>query len=265
MARKDPSHWNELLADAQRRLPPGEHMAQEAFTADRGRPVVVKLSELRRDTFYWFNTMVASALFDAAIEHGARFGNRLTIGYSAPIQLRANCHRLQHLAAKLDQVRVLATGRPVRELQQGARLQCHNTSGTPLAAYRLVLVEGNSPLLFIARPRRAGRACSLGFLTVEEDVLAEAADDIEGLLRGMGRGLATFERLEKLHQTTQQVARELESYSRRLQRAAECARRRPDLLTPAWFERIVAQSIAKMEQLKELPRRALLRPERPRR
>jgi hypothetical protein len=38
---------------------------------------------------------------------------------------------------------------------------------------------------------------------------------------------------------------------------ARRAQRRPDLLTPARFNRIVGQAIVKMEQLKEIPRRAL--------
>jgi hypothetical protein len=96
-------------------------------------------------------------------------------------------------------------------------------------------------------------------------LIEEVADDIEALLRGMARRLDTFERLEKLHQTTQQVARELDSYSRRMQLAVERARRRPDLLTPARFERIVAQAIAKMRQLEEIPRRALRTMGKPRR
>jgi len=53
------------------------------------------------------------------------------------------------------------------------------------------------------------------------------------------------------------VTRELESYSRRMELAIRRAQRRPDLLTPARFDRIVRQSIAKIEQLKEIPRRAL--------
>jgi hypothetical protein len=60
-----------------------------------------------------------------------------------------------------------------------------------------------------------------------------------------------------LHQTTQRVARELENHSRRMELVIQRAQRRPDLLTPARVDRIVRQSIAKMEQLKQIPRRAL--------
>ena len=47
--------------------------------------------------------------------------------------------------------------------------------------------------------------------------------------------------------------------------AIQRARRRPDLLTPQRFERIVSQAIAKMEQLKEITRRALRSIDRSRR
>jgi hypothetical protein len=39
--------------------------------------------------------------------------------------------------------------------------------------------------------------------------------------------------------------------------AVRRAQRRPELLTPARFNRIVGQAIAKMGQLKEIPRSAL--------
>ncbi len=248
-----------MLVDAQRRLPAGQCFAQEAFTSDHRHAILVKLNELQPDTFYWFDEMTASALFDATVEFAARqAGARLTVGYTGSGELQAHRHRLQHLAGKLGAVRVLAIGRPGKETAQGARLQCHNTTGTPLAPYRIALVDGRTPLLFIAHEQRTGIAVrSLGFFSGDADIIEEITDNIDALIRGMGRRLDAFERLEKLHQTTQQVARELESYSRRMQLAIERARRRPDLLTPARFERIVAQAIAKMEQLKEIPRRAL--------
>jgi hypothetical protein len=119
-------------------------------------------------------------------------------------------------------------------------------------------------LLFIVREEgAAGRA--LGFFSGDADVIGEIADEVDAVLHGQARRLPTFERLELLHETTQQVARELESYSRRMELAVERARRRPDLLTPARFERIVTQAIAKMEELKEIPRRALRTVGKPRR
>ncbi|MBM3861411.1 MAG: hypothetical protein FJ395_17425 [Verrucomicrobia bacterium] len=258
MPNAEQHHWNELLADAQQRLPSGQCVVQEAFATDRTRPVLVKLNELQADTFYWFDEVSATALFDAAIEHAAKRGERLTVGHISSAQLTGNYHRLQRVAAKLDQVRILVAGRPGKDLLQSARLQCHTTTGTPLAPYRIALVEGRAPLLFVAREQRARRAGrSLGFFTTDPDTIGEIADDLDALLRGMRRRFRSFERLEQLHQTTQQVAHELESYSRRLQLAVDRARRRPDLLTPARFERIVAQAIRKMEQLQEIPRRAL--------
>ncbi len=247
MCKSAKNAWTAVLVDAERRLPTGQCLAQEAFTTEHDRPVLVKLNELQADTFYWFNAMTASALFDAVVERAVQLGGRLTVSHAAS-------RRLQHIAGKLDQVCILVDGRPGKELLHGTRLQCRNIAGTPLAAYRVALVEGDAPLLFIAREQR--RRC-LGFLTSDADIVGEIADDVDALLRGMGRRLDTFERLQRLHQTTQQVARELESYTRRLQLAVARAHRRPELLTPARFERIVAQSIAKMEQLKEIPRRAL--------
>jgi ATP-dependent Zn protease len=85
----------------------------------------------------------------------------------------------------------------------------------------------------------------------------EVADDVDLVVRGAARQMSAFRRLRLLHQTTQQVARELESFSRRMELAIRRAHRRPDLLTPKRFDRIVQQSVAKLEQLKQLPLQAL--------
>lgn len=261
MARTTQNLIRELLADVQQRVPAGQRFVQEAFTHDHRRPVLVKLGEISPDTFYWFDEITACALFDAVVDWaGRQAGGRLTVSYTAFGEVQAQSRRLQHAASKLDQIRVLAVGRPGKELAQVSRLECANTEGTPLARYRLALVDGPVPLVFLAREERAGagsRQQSLGFFSTDGDVVEEVADDVEALLRRQARRLETFEKLRLLHQTTQQVARELESYSRRLEQATRLARRRPDLLTPARFERIVAQAVSKMEQLKEIPRRAL--------
>jgi hypothetical protein len=261
MANSTKTSWREILVDAQRRAAADRRFVQEAFTTDHRRPVLIKVNELRPDTFYWFDPMIANALFDAVLECSARdTGSRLWLGYTAAGQLEGDARRLQHAAGHLEQIRIFIAGRPGKEIRQGARLECHNTTGTPLAPYRFALAEGRRPRLFIVREDRRSIGAvrrSLGFFTSDPDVMNEITDNIEALVRGMGRRLETFERLQQLHQTTQQIARELESYSRRMELAIERARRRPDLLTPARFERIVAQSVATLDQLKEIPRRAL--------
>ena len=255
------NHWRSLLVDAQRRLPAGHSFVQEAFTSDHRHAVLIKLNELQPDTFYWFDEMATTALFQSVVEAATRnVGGRLTVGYTASDELRAHRHRLQHIASRLEELRVLAPGKPDKDIRQIARLESFNTTGTPLAAYRIALIEGSVRILFIAREQRLAAkspARSLGFFSGDADIIEEITGDIDGLLRGGGRRLNAFERLEQLHQTTQQVARELESYSRRIQLAVARARRRPDLLTPARFERIVAQAVSKLEHLKDLPIRAL--------
>jgi hypothetical protein len=223
---------------------------------------MIRLCDMLPDAFYWLDEMAASSLFDAVLDWSAKqTGASLTLSYTVSGALESQHHRLQHIAGKLDQIRILATGLPCKNTLRDARIEYRDTTGTPLAQYRIALVESRTPRLFIAREKQrstpSGITRSLGFITSNTEIINEIADDIDALAHGMGRRLEIFERLEKLHQTTQRVTRELESYSRRLQLAVERAHRRPDLLTPARFERIVAQTIIKMEELKEIPRRAL--------
>jgi len=140
-------------------------------------------------------------------------------------------------------------------------MEFRDIATNPLARYSFAIKEGIRPMLFIcredARQKSRGTRRNPGFFSVSREIVEEVADDVELLLRGVATTMATFEELELLHQTTQRVSRELESYSRRVEWAVRYARRRPDLLTPARFDRIVGQAIAKMGQLKEIPRRAL--------
>jgi hypothetical protein len=269
MATKAKTIWRELVVDVQRRVPAGQRLVQEAFTSDHHHPVMIKLNEATPESFYWFEESTACAFFDAVVDWAIRqSGGQLTLSYTAVGELQAQTHRLQHAAGKLEQIRVLAVGRPSKDVAQGARLEYANIARTALTRYRLALAETRTPLLFIAREepaRRNQRPRSLGFFSGDAELISEIAEDVEAVLHGQARKMACFERLELLHETTQQVARELESYSRRMELAVERARRRPDLLTPARFERIVTQAIAKMEQLKEIPRRALQKVGKPRR
>ncbi len=261
--------WRDVLADVQQRLPVGQQFAQEAFTSDHRHLVMVKVNQLRPDTFYWFDEMTVCALFEAVMDDAVhRNGGRLTLSYTASDELKAHVHRLQHAASKLEQIRVLSVGRPLNQIRNTPRLDYFDIAGTPLAPYRIVLAEGRIPRLFIVREERSTAAAaprSLGFFSSDGDMVDEMAEEIEALTRGIGRRLATFERLQQLHQTTQQISRELESYARRMELAVQRARRRPDLLTPARFERIVAQSISKLETLKEIPQRALRAMNKPQR
>jgi hypothetical protein len=100
-------------------------------------------------------------------------------------------------------------------------------------------------------------AQNLGFFTFNADVVGDLVDDLFQMERGMALRLETFDRLAILHQTTQRINRELDSYARRIDHAIEQAKRRPDLLTPARFERIITHAVTKMEELKTIPMRAL--------
>lgn len=258
-ARKDGTH--EILREMQRRMPAGQRFLQEAFTTDHRRPVLVKVNDLRLDTFYILDEMSACALCDAVVEWAARHGGgRLTVSYSAFGEWQAQKKRLQHLAGKFSAVRVLAVGGSAGRGGGSQGLEVRNTTGSALAKFRLAVREGKPSLLFICREmpgRPTGDSRYLGFLTSDAETVDEVASDVDLVARGLTRRMATFERLQELHQTTQRVTRELESYSRRMELAIRRAQRRPDLLTPARFDRIVRQSIAKIEQLKEIPRRAL--------
>lgn len=251
----------EILRGVQRRMPAGQRFVQEAFTTDHQQPVLIKLNDAQPDTFYYFDEMTACALCESVMTWAARHGGgRLTVSYSAFGEWRTQRRRLQHIAAKFAAVRVLAVGDPMGPMAGVRSFEVHNINGSALAKFRLALREGPRPMLFIGR-ELAGRAADhgrcIGFFTGDPETVDEISGDIDLAARGLTRRMATFERLQLLHQTTQKVARELESYSRRMELAIRRAHRRPDLLTPARFERIVRQSIAKIEQLKEIPRRAL--------
>lgn len=251
-----------ILRDVQRRVPAGQRLIQEAFTTDHRHPVFVKLNDLKSDTFYLFDEFTACAFREAIIDWSAghKSKGRLTLSCSAFGEFKAEKHRLQHITGKVAKVRVLAVGTPERFAAENGGLEIVNTNGGILSSYQVVLKEGRPSFLFICRSTPARTPESrryLGFFTCDPEMVDDVATDIDLLLRKRTRTLPSFDRLQLLHQTTQRVARELESYSRRMELAIQRARRRPDLLTAARFERIVRQSIVKMEQLKDIPRRAL--------
>ena len=245
----------EILRDVQRRVPAGQQSVQEAFTTDHQRPVYVKLNALLPDVFYWFDEFTVCAFREAVIDWAARSASngRLTISCSAFGELQAQQRRLQHVAGKLAGIRVLTVGTPAPLPGKAPRLEVHHLDAG-LAGYRLVLHEAHPGVLFISKELHT--RC-LGFFTTDADTINDVAEDIEAVVHGLARTVPAFDRLRALHETTQRVVRELDSYSRRVELAIARARRRPDLLTPARFDRIVRQSIAKLEQLKEIPRRAL--------
>lgn len=252
--RRIHNHLNrDLLREVQRRVPAGQQFVQEAFTTEHQRPVYVKLSDLVPDTFYWFDEFSACAFRETVIDCAIRTGgSRLTVSYAAD-EFQAQQRRLQHIAGKLAGIRVLTTAMAPRSIGKVPRLEIFNPRGA-LAGYRLVVQEDKPGLLFIGREIH-GRC--LGFFSLDVETLNAVTEDIEAVVRGRAQTLPAFDRLQVLHVTTQRVARELESYSRRMELAIARAHRRPDLLTPARLDRIVRQSIVKLEQLKEIPRRAL--------
>lgn len=261
MKRPSNNSIRDILREAQRRVPAGQRTVQEAFTVEHGQPVRVKLSELLPDTFYHFDEFAAGAFREAVLDWASRHGNgRVTVSCSAFGEFRAQQHRFEHLAGRVESLRVLAVGTPERFAAKGAGIEVVNTNGGVLSNYRVAMKEGLPAVLFIShevRSRTVDAPRSLGFFTGDAATIDEVADDIEAVLNGRARTVRSFDRLKLLHQTTQRVTRELASYSRRMELAIRRARRRPDLLTPARFERIVRQSILKMEELKEIPRRAL--------
>jgi chemotaxis protein histidine kinase CheA len=183
----------------------------------------------------------------------------LTVSYPAFGEFQGQRHRLEHAVSKIGRVRVLTIGHPPPSAG-GSGIEVRPTNGSSLSRFRIALKEGQPAALFICEELPGNLPANvrgLGFFTCDAETVDEIAEDIEAVAAGRLRRPATFDRLRQLHQTTQKVVRELESYSRRMDLAIRRARRRPDLLTPARFERIVRQSVAKMEQLKEIPRRAL--------
>lgn len=251
----------EILRGVQRRMPAGQRFVQEAFTTDHQQPVLIKLNDAQPDTFYYFDEMTACALCESVMTWAARHGGgRLTVSYAAFGEWRAQRRRLEHLAGKFSMVRVLAVGDPAGAVTGSGGFDVRITNGSVLSKCRLAMREGRQPILFVCREvpgNRDDRERYLGFITTDAETIDEMAADVDMVARGVARRMATFERLQLLHQTTQKITRELESYSRRIELAIRRAQRRPDLLTPARFDRIVRQSITKIEQLKEIPRRAL--------
>jgi hypothetical protein len=252
----------ELLAEVQRRMPPGTRFVHEAFTTEHRRPVLVKLSHLMPETFYLFDEVTAQAFRDAVVEIGARDGGgRLTIRYPSAGEVQAQQHRLQRVAGRVERVRVLTVGTARASAGRDTAMDFYDVAANPLARYSFAIKDGARPLAFMCREngrvKISGTHRAPGFFSVSREMVEEIADDVELLLRGAATRLVTFEELELLHRTTQRISRELESYSRRMEWAVRHAQRRPDLLTPARFNRIVGQAIAKMGQLKEIPRSAL--------
>ncbi|MGD1020578.1 MAG: hypothetical protein ABSA12_14790 [Verrucomicrobiia bacterium] len=252
----------ELLTEVRHRVPSGTRLITEAFTTEHRRPVLEKLSELTPETFYLFDETTAQAFQDAVIEIGARDGGgRLTICDPFPAGGRAQRDHWQRAAGKVDRIRVLMVGTANVSAAGDTSVEFRDIAANPLARYSFAIKEGARPLMFICRrdgrSNTSGTRRTAGFFSISRDVVEEVADDVELALRGAATTMVTFEEMELLHRTTQRVSQELESYSRRVEWAVQRARRRPDLLTPERFDRIVDQAIAKMGQLKEIPRRAL--------
>jgi hypothetical protein len=252
----------ELLATVQRHFPKGHCLVQEAFTTEHRRPVLIKLAGLRADTFYLFDEITARAFTDAVAELAERDGEgRLVLSYPAAGEFQSRKPQLQRLAVKLNGMTVLAHRAPQGSAQPLDGIECRTIDGTGLSRYRIALADSARPVLFIGREAQVARTGDgpryMGFFSFDRVTIDQIADEVQAVARGRASRLHTFEKLELLHQTTQRVARELDSYSRRMELAIRRVQRRPDLLTPARFERIVGQAILKMEELKEIPRRAL--------
>lgn len=253
---------NHLLAEVQRRLPADQRSLQEAFSIDHRRPVMIRVPRLVPNSFYYFNDVTAHAFSEAVIEvAGQTAGGRLTVSYPFNGEFRAQQHRLQHLAPKLAAIRVLGVDGPRKPSGLAGGVEYRNILGSPLAKYRIAMNDGARSILFICRDTRQSPLSegprSLGFFSLDGDVVEEIAEDIDQTLHGLATTLVAFQRLETLHRTTQRVTRELESYSRRMDLAIQRARRRPDLLTPERLDRILGQAAAKMRELEDIPRRAM--------
>ena len=255
-----PDGIREILREVERRVPAGQRFLQEAFTSDHHHPVLIKLNDLQADTFYVFDEITTCALCDAVVTWAARHGGRLTVSYTVFGELQAQQKRLQHIAGRFSSIHELAVGDPSAKLPGRLGPNGRITVGSVLSKFRIALREGRPPVVFICREmlgRALDRGRYLGLFSTDAETVDEIAADVDLAARGLARRMASFERLLMLHQTTQKVSRELESYTRRIELAIRRAQRRPDLLTPARFERIVRQSITKIEQLKEIPLLAL--------
>ncbi len=261
------SELHNLLVRVQRRLPSNQRLVQEAFTSNRHRKVMIRFNELQPDTFYLFGELAARAFHDAVVELAeARGRGVLTVTYPLLGEFRGQRHRIQRLAGKLETVRVLANSREQNISGLDSNFRFVSLTNNPLNKYRLAIHETAQPVMFVSRETTRYEASegtfSLGFFTFGADLIEEMMDDIFEMERDLSSHLDTFDRLALLHQTTQRINRELENYARRLDQAIQQARRRPDLLTPARFEKIVNHVVVKMEQLKTIPLRALRRMEK---
>lgn len=262
MPNRLPNELKNLLVRVQRRLPANMRLVQEAFTSDHRHKVMVRLNELQPDTFYVFGEVAARAFADALVELAETRGHGvLTVSYPLQGEFQAQRHRMQRMANKLDKIRVLANGRAQQLSGLDSNFEFISIVNNPLTRFRIVIHETARPLMFVCRETQriesTDMAQNLGVFTFNADVVGDLVDDIFQMERGMALRLETFDRLATLHQTTQRINRELENYARRIDHAIEQAKRRPDLLTPARFERIVTHAVTKMEELKSIPMRAL--------
>jgi hypothetical protein len=256
-----------LLVRVQRRLPANMRLVQEAFTSDHRHKVMIRLNELQPDSFYLFGEASARAFADSLVELAESRGRGvLTLTCPLPGEFQAQRHRLQRMASKLDAIRVLANSRRQQVSGLDSNFEFVSILNNPLTRVRVVVHETSRPVMFVWREANRMESSDvsrgLGFFTFNPDVIAEMVDDLFQMERGLALSLETFDRLATLHQTTQRINRELDSYARRIDNAIAQARRRPDLLTPARFERIVTHAVAKMEELKSIPQRALRRIDR---
>jgi hypothetical protein len=258
MRKKNRDATRELLVGVCRRLPAGQRLVQEAFTTDHRHAVWVRLTDLRPDTFYALGENTSQAFSDAVVDLvQKRPGGELTLSFPFGGEFRGLQHKLMRLAPRLDRINIFAPGKPPSANTMGSRMEYTDSTGTPLAGYRVALYESAQPILYICREGSGKRIPRLGFFSHEPDIIEGIAEDIEAAGRNLTKNLTGFEKLLALHRTTQQINRELQTYSRKIEALAKMAHRHPELLTPARYEKIVSQAVAKLEQLKKLPLRAL--------
>src|SRR5437667_6358556 len=127
-----------VVLDVQRRVPASQRAVQEWFTTEHRRPVLVRLPDLRAATLYHFDEITTCAFCDAVAEFATRHGDgRLTLSYSVYGEFQAQQHRLQRIASKVKQLRVLTVGAPKRVATADSGFEVFSTTGTALAGYRI--------------------------------------------------------------------------------------------------------------------------------
>ena len=177
----------------------------DAAGKSAGPAVLRNLSENR---FYFFNAEAMSALCHATEDLALEEANgSLLAAFQQFRDFEPHRERYAQLAATIDRVDVLATGRTPRRAR---RIRFITDSKASCREFRMVLCEGrrHQALVFARQKNKAARFDDkqfTGFYTFDAGLISRVRRDLEDVIAGRSAALREFGRLRAIDQAAKQM------------------------------------------------------------